>query len=89
MVQAMTTGDPVNAGAGDQHLGGVIAFAVAILWVGRQHWKLVAAQAFRGERAGEPRGRYLSYPVAFWGMAGGIGAMIRSTPWGTFTRTST
>src|SRR5688572_6173813 len=43
--------------AWDQHAGGVIAFALLILWVGRNHWRLILAQAFRGARPGEPQGR--------------------------------
>src|SRR6185503_9046255 len=41
-----TTGDPNIYGQTDQHFGGVIAFAIAILWVGRHHWRLVITQAF-------------------------------------------
>lgn len=57
-------------GTQDEHLGGVFAFALTVLWVGRHQWRLVLAQAFRGERPGEARGRYLSYPFAFWGFVG-------------------
>jgi hypothetical protein len=64
-------GDPDNARMQfSQHFGGVIAYAIAILWIGRLHWRLVIAQAIRGERDGEPRGRYLSYRVAAWGFVG-------------------
>src|SRR5262249_40156717 len=68
MVKGSFTGEPDNYGAVDEHLGGLIAFAMMILWVGRKHWKLVIAQAFRGPRESEPRGRYLPHAMAFWGM---------------------
>ncbi len=68
MLLGMFTGDEVNHGRFDEHFGGVIAYAIMIGWVGRHHWRMVIAQAFRGERADEPRGRYLSYPLAFWGL---------------------
>jgi hypothetical protein len=63
-------GDPTiqNLQQWDQHFGGVIAYTIMIFWIGRHHWRLVIAQAFRGERADEPRDNYLSYPLAFWGL---------------------
>ncbi len=70
MVLGTYTGDGTVYGQAEQHFGGLIAFVLAFLWVGRKHWKLVIAQAFRGERVTEPRGRYLPYPVAFWGLVG-------------------
>jgi len=68
MLLGTFTGDPTDHGRGDQHFGGIIAYTLMIAWIGRHHWRLVIAQAFRGERGGEPRGRYLSYPFAFWGL---------------------
>ena len=53
----------------DQSFGAAYAFAAVLLWVGRAHWKLVLAQMLRGERDGEPAGRYLPYPVAGWGLS--------------------
>jgi hypothetical protein len=67
MVLGSVRGDPNVYGQQDQQFGGIIAFALAILWVGRSHWKLVFAQAFRGVRPGEPKGRYLPNVLAFWG----------------------
>jgi hypothetical protein len=71
MIVGSYTGDPgaygTNGGM-DQHIGGVLAFAGSFVWVGRKHWKMVIAQAFRRPKQGEPRGRYLSYPLAFWGL---------------------
>ena len=65
MAVGSSTGDPrqvqPRAAPIDQQFGGVVAFAGTILWVGRRHWRTVAAQAFRGHVAGEPHGRYLSY----------------------------
>ncbi len=71
-----TGGDPGSLAYWDQHLGGVIAFALTAAWVGRSHWRLVISQAFRGVRPGEPRGRYLPYPLAFWGLVGCFAAMV-------------
>lgn len=68
MTQGSLSGDPSIPGMVDQRFGGIIAFTLAILWIGRHHWKLVLLQAIRGEREGEPRGRYLSYRTAFWGL---------------------
>lgn len=62
------TGDPDNYGVMDEHVGGLMAFLLMILWIGRHHWRLVIAQAFRGVREGEQQDRYLSHATAFWGM---------------------
>ncbi len=67
MVVGTATGDPTaygTAGGFDQHFGGITAFVGSVLWVGRRHWRLVLAQAWRGHRPGEPHGRYLSYRAA-------------------------
>ncbi len=76
MTQGSITGDPSYFGAWDQHFGSVIAFALSILWLGRSHWRLVAAQAFRGHKPGETRGKYLSYAASFWGLIGCAAAMV-------------
>ena len=79
MIVGTTTGDPTaygTAGGLDQHIGGVAAFVVSVLWVGRRHWRLVIAQAWRGHRPGEPNGRYLSYRAATFGLLGCLTVMI-------------
>ena len=79
MIVGSSTGDPNNygtAGYVDQQFGGITAFILSILWVGRKHWKMVIAQAFRGHRGDEPQGRYLSYPFAFWALVGCFAVMI-------------
>lgn len=76
MVSGSLTGDPTLYGQTDQRFGGLLAFGLLILWIGRSHWWLVIKQAFRGERPHEPRGRYLSYRTAFWGLVGCSGTMI-------------
>jgi hypothetical protein len=76
MLKGTWTGESRNYGRQDEHLGGLIAFMISFLWVGRHHWKLVIAQAFRGTRAGEPRERYLPYAAAFWGFIGCTLVMI-------------
>ena len=79
MVVGTTTGDPNaygTAGGFDQQFGGIAAFVGSVLWVGRKHWRLVIAQAYRGHRPGEPAGRYLSYRAAVWGLAGCCFVMV-------------
>jgi hypothetical protein len=68
--------DPGAYAREDQHFGAVFAFALVVLWLGRRHWKLVVAQAFRGPRADEPTGRYLSYPAAAWLLVVCVGGML-------------
>ncbi len=72
----MATGDPGMPGLQDQHFGGMLAYAGIVIWIGRKHWGLVLRQAFRGEREGEVRGRYLSYRTAFWLFVAFVGLMI-------------
>jgi hypothetical protein len=64
------------AGAVDQHFGGVTAFVLSILWVGRHHWALVLRQAWRGHAGEEPHGRFLSYRFAFWALVGCVVVMV-------------
>jgi hypothetical protein len=68
MVLGTLSGDPTVYGWQDEHFGGILAFAAVVLWIGRRHWRLVVAQALRGARPGEPRGRYAPYPLALWGL---------------------
>lgn len=72
----MATNEPNMPGLRDQHYGGMVAYAGIVLWIGRRHWWLILRQAFRGEREGEPRGRYLSYCTAFWGFVAFVCVMI-------------
>jgi hypothetical protein len=76
MILGTTTGDAAEYGRMDEHIAGIFAYFFTILWVGRKHWQVVIGQAFRGHRRGEARGRYLSYPVAFWGFLGCALTMI-------------
>jgi hypothetical protein len=76
IAMGVATGDSSLPGRFDQHFGAIIAFALTIVWIGRQHWAVVIRQAFRGERADEPRGRYLSYAVAFWGLVACFSLMV-------------
>jgi hypothetical protein len=69
-------GDPSVPGLRDMHLGGALAYAGLIFWIGRHHWKLVLAQAFRGHRPGEPEERYLSYAATFWGLVACVAVMV-------------
>ncbi len=72
MVLGLQGQDTNLPGLADQTQGVSIAYFLALIWVGRNHWRLVVAQAFRGERAGEAVGTYLSYQTAFWGVVGGF-----------------
>ncbi len=79
MIVGSATGDPNNyglAGSVDQHFGGISAFVLSILWVGRKHWKMVLFQAFHKYDKNEPRGRYLPYRFAFWALVGCLVLMI-------------
>ncbi len=76
VVLGLFYGDPTPYGQPDEHFGAVIAFALSIFWIGRKHFGMVIRQAFRGERADEPRGRYLSYRFAFWGLVACIVVMV-------------
>lgn len=60
-------GEPGMPGLPDQHFGGLIAYAVIVIWIGRKHWMVILRQALRGEREGEPKGRYLPYRWAVYG----------------------
>jgi hypothetical protein len=66
----ISTGDPINQGRFDDHFGGIIAYVLMILFIGRHHFRIVIAQAFRGERDDEPREIFMPYSLAFWGFAG-------------------
>ncbi len=74
--KGVTTGDPTLPGQWEEHLGAVLAFSVAVIWIGRKHFRLILVQAFRGTREGEPQGRFMSYPFAFWLLMGCIALMI-------------
>ncbi len=76
MYLGVTTNDPNIYGQYDQHFGGILAYTITVLYVGRAHWRLILAQAFRGPRKGEPLGRYLSYPFAFWGFLACAALMV-------------
>ncbi len=85
MVMGSATGDTGKAGDWDEHLGGVVAFALAFLWTGRRHWRLVVAQGLRGVRNGEAEGTYLSHRTAFWCLIACIATM---TAWLTLAGAS-
>lgn len=76
MIIGSWTGDPIIYGQMDQRSGGLFAFGLIVLWVGRAHGWLVIKQAFRGEKACEPKGRYLSYSTAFWVLVLCVGVMV-------------
>jgi hypothetical protein len=63
-------------GIRDQLLGGLLPYAISILWIGRGQWLLIGRQMFRGPPASgsrEPTGRYLPYGPAGWAFLGCIG----------------
>jgi hypothetical protein len=60
----------------DQQVGAMIPFALAMLWVGRAHWKLVIQQMFKRDPPQRERGRYLPYAVAGWGLVACLLVMV-------------
>ncbi len=77
MVYGVSGVDWTYGGESDQLFGALIAYVLAILWVGRQHWALVIRQMFRGARAQEPQGRYLPYFLCGWGfVTGAVGIIV-------------
>jgi hypothetical protein len=54
----------------DQFWGALVPYALALVWIGRQHWRVVIGQMFRGARDGESQGRYLPYAAVGWGFIG-------------------
>jgi hypothetical protein len=53
---------------GYQQVGAILAYAIILIWTGREHWKYVARRALGQEKVTESEKREaLSYPVAFWG----------------------
>jgi hypothetical protein len=52
----------------DQMFGALLVLGVTVLFIARGHLAVVARQMFRGPQTGEPRGRYLPYSVAGWGL---------------------
>lgn len=76
MMLGVSTGDPGTPGQGDQMFGGLAAYVLIVLWIGRRHWWLVICQAFRGQRPGEPAGRYLSYRGSFWGLVACLAGLV-------------
>jgi len=60
----------------DEQFGALPVFGFSILWIGRKHWSIVFRQMLRGARSDEPRGIYLPYSLAGWGLVGSIAAVI-------------
>ncbi len=52
----------------DQLYGAIIPFALSMVWVGRQHWAIVLRQMVGRGGEDDPRGRYLPYSLAGWGL---------------------
>jgi hypothetical protein len=61
----------------DMNFGGIVAFVLSVVWVGRAHWVMVMRQMLGASRPNDPPGRYIPYSVAGWGMlVCAIGAMV-------------
>jgi hypothetical protein len=76
-VQARVMGGEISGNAWmDQHAGAAFAFLGGIIWIGRHHWWMVICQMFRGPRAGEPTGWYITYRLAGWLAVAGVGVMF-------------
>ena len=54
----------------DQLFGGMVVYALTILWIGRGQWRLVARQMIGRAAPEEPTGKYLPYRAAGWGFVG-------------------
>ena len=54
----------------DQLFGGLVVYALTILWIGRGQWRLVARQMLHRAAPAEPTGKYLPYRAAGWGFVG-------------------
>jgi hypothetical protein len=55
----------------DQQLGSLVMFGAGIIWLGRNHWRMVLRQMFRGPAPDDPEGAYLPYRLAGWGFVAG------------------
>ena len=77
MIVGAATGDTATSISGrlDQHLGGVLVFAVATLWLGRAHW-LETIRAAIGRNSQSPSDPYMPLGLAFWGLVGGAVGMV-------------
>ncbi len=60
----------------DQQFGAILAVGAVSLWVARQHLRAVLRQMVGRARAGDPRGRYLPYSAAGWGVALGSAGIV-------------
>ncbi len=54
----------------EQLFGGVVAYAIALVWVGRAQWWLVLRHMIGRAGPDEPQGRYMPYVLAGWGLIG-------------------
>ena len=52
----------------DQNFGACVMFCATILFIGRHQLVTIAKQMFASPKEGEPRGRYLPYFIAGWGL---------------------
>jgi uncharacterized membrane protein len=50
----------------EHSMGAIFAIAATTIFVGRRHLSMVVRQMFRGSRADEPRGEFISYAAAGW-----------------------
>jgi hypothetical protein len=62
----------------DQVGGATLVFFVMIVWLARRHLASIVLQMFRGRRAGEPQGWYLSRGVAGWAF---VACVVASIAW--------
>jgi hypothetical protein len=68
MILPEFNGEWKTSGQTDQMFGGMIPYALMIIWVGRGQWALVIRHMFGRTRANDAQGRYLPYFVAGWGL---------------------
>jgi hypothetical protein len=67
--------------ATDQSFGAVLAFAGAMLWVGRHHYAAVARRMLGRGRDGDPRGEFVPYSLAGWGLMASAATAVAWLVW--------
>lgn len=60
----------------DQMFGGVLAFTIMALWIGRAQWALVLRHMLARRRPGDAQDIYLPYALAGWGLLVACGVMV-------------
>jgi hypothetical protein len=75
LVRVLSPTDITDGMKNDQAFGAIVVYAVATVWIGRQHWAVVIRQMFRGHREGEPVGGYLPFRALGWLLVACVGGV--------------